>query len=68
MTPARPVDLLVRHAYLITLDDADSIVDDGAIAIEGRRIVAVGPGRRDRGSVHAQSASSTPAVRPSIRA
>ena len=41
--PGRPVDLLVRHAYLITLDDDDTIVADGAVAIEGRRIVAVGP-------------------------
>src|ERR1043166_3527186 len=40
---ARSADLLVRHGYLITVDDADTIVEDGAIAIEGRRIVAVGP-------------------------
>ena len=42
-TPTRPVDLLVRHGYLITLDDAGTIIADGAVAIEGRRIVAVAP-------------------------
>ena len=43
MSAVRPGDLLVRHAYLITMDDAGTVVEDGAVAIEGRRIVAVGP-------------------------
>jgi cytosine/adenosine deaminase-related metal-dependent hydrolase len=49
----RPVDLLVRHAYLITLDDADTIVEDGALAIEGRRLVAVGSDADVAGGVRA---------------
>lgn len=36
------VDLLVRHGYLLTMDDADTRIPDGAVAIKGRRIVAVG--------------------------
>jgi cytosine/adenosine deaminase-related metal-dependent hydrolase len=42
VTP-QPVDLLVRHGYLITMDDAGSIIEDGAVAITGRRITALGP-------------------------
>ncbi len=36
------VTLLVRHAYVLTMDDAGTIIEDGAIAIDGGRIVAVG--------------------------
>jgi cytosine/adenosine deaminase-related metal-dependent hydrolase len=36
------VDLLVRHGYLITMDKADRVFRDGAIAIAGRRIMEVG--------------------------
>ena len=39
---SRSVDLLVRHAYVITMDDDRRLIDDGAIAIAGRRIVDVG--------------------------
>ena len=63
--PARPVDLLVRHAYLITLDDDDTIVADGAVAIEGRRIVAVGRTPKSQRPSR-QIASSTRAARRSI--
>ena len=37
------VDLLVRHGYLLTMDDEGTLIDDGAVAIRGRDIVAVGP-------------------------
>jgi cytosine/adenosine deaminase-related metal-dependent hydrolase len=37
------VDLLVRHAYVITMDDAGTLIPDGAVAVAGRRIAAVGP-------------------------
>jgi cytosine/adenosine deaminase-related metal-dependent hydrolase len=43
MNAMRTVDLLIRHAYVITVDEADTVIADGAIAVEGRRIVAVGP-------------------------
>lgn len=36
------VDLIIRHAYVITMDDEGRLVEDGAIAIAGRRIVEVG--------------------------
>ena len=52
-TPARPVDLLIRHGYLITLDDSDTIVADGAVAIEGRRILAVGTDAEVSAAFHA---------------
>lgn len=36
--------LLVRHAYLITMDDADRIIADGALAVgEDGQILALGP-------------------------
>ena len=38
-----PVDLLIRHAYLVTMDDAGTQLADGAVAIAGRRISHVGP-------------------------
>lgn len=36
-------DLLVRNAYVITLDEQRRVYPKGAVAISGRRIVAVGP-------------------------
>jgi 5-methylthioadenosine/S-adenosylhomocysteine deaminase len=36
-------DLLVRNAYVITLDEQRRVFPSGAVAISGRRIVAVGP-------------------------
>src|SRR6185295_1225600 len=38
----RRVALLIRHAYVITMDDQRRIIADGAIAIDGGRIIAVG--------------------------
>lgn len=38
-----PVDLLVRHGHLITMDDSRTVVEDGAIAIRDGAIVALGP-------------------------
>jgi cytosine/adenosine deaminase-related metal-dependent hydrolase len=37
------VDLLIRHGYLITMDSERRVIADGAIAVRGNRIVAVGP-------------------------
>jgi 5-methylthioadenosine/S-adenosylhomocysteine deaminase len=36
-------DLLVRNAYVITQDEQHRVFPSGAVAISGRRIVAVGP-------------------------
>ncbi|MFZ0406959.1 MAG: amidohydrolase [Cyanobium sp.] len=42
-TPARPVDLLVAGGIVVTMDGDRRVIADGAIAIAGGRIVAVGP-------------------------
>ena len=46
MTQPDAVDLIVRDAYLITMDAERRIFTDGAIAVRGHTIVAVGPGRQ----------------------
>lgn len=38
----RAISLLVRHAYILTMDDAGTVFEDGAIAIDSSRIVDVG--------------------------
>ncbi|MBX3031033.1 MAG: amidohydrolase family protein [Chloroflexi bacterium] len=52
-TPPTPVDLLIRHAYLITMDDAGTQIADGAVAVTGRRISHVGPDAEVTGRVTA---------------
>ncbi|HEV7500341.1 MAG TPA: amidohydrolase, partial [Vicinamibacteria bacterium] len=39
----RAVDLVVRNATVVTVDAAHRVIPGGAVAIEGGRIVAVGP-------------------------
>lgn len=39
----RAIDLLVVHAYVVTMDPARRVWADGAIAIAGRDIVDIGP-------------------------
>lgn len=44
MSPGRRrADLVVAHAYLLTMDEQRRVFADGAVAISGREIVAVGP-------------------------
>lgn len=38
----QPVDLLVRHALIVTQDEQRRIIDDGALAVVGNRIAALG--------------------------
>ena len=53
--PSEPVacDLVVEHALILALDDAGTTVADGAVAVAGERIAALGPSaeiaRRFRG-------------------
>ena len=42
MTTRTACDLLIRHAHILTCDQIDSTFPDGAIAIRGRDIVAIG--------------------------
>jgi 5-methylthioadenosine/S-adenosylhomocysteine deaminase len=42
-TAAEPVDLLVRNAIVVTVDAQRRVIPDGAVAIGGGRILAVGP-------------------------
>jgi len=41
--PGRRARLLIAHGLLVTIDPADRVIPDGAVAIEGERIAAVGP-------------------------
>ncbi len=38
----QPVDLLLTHGLVVTMDDARQVIDDGAVAVNGDEIVAVG--------------------------
>ena len=40
---AEPADLVVRHATVVTVDAQRRVIADGAVAIQGGRIAAVGP-------------------------
>ena len=57
----------IRHAHVITMDDAGTIIPDGAVAITGRRISHVGPDAEVAAGVVA-ARPSTPGVAPSTRA
>lgn len=47
---ADKVDLIIQGDYLITMDDGDSVVRDGAVAVLRSEIVAVG----DRSDIHSR--------------
>jgi cytosine/adenosine deaminase-related metal-dependent hydrolase len=47
-------DILVTNGYVVTLDGARRVFAPGAVAIAGRRIVAVGPEREVRAAWRAQ--------------
>jgi len=39
----RDCDVVIRHGYVITMNPDRTIYADGAVAIDGREIVMVGP-------------------------
>lgn len=39
---AEPADLVVTHGYVLTMNDRKDVLEDGAVAIQGARLVAVG--------------------------
>ena len=41
----QPCDILVRNGFVVTMDEARNVYPAGAVAIEGRRIMAIGPER-----------------------
>lgn len=43
MTDREPIDLLLTNGIVVTMDTKRTVVPDGAVAIRGRDIVAVGP-------------------------
>jgi 5-methylthioadenosine/S-adenosylhomocysteine deaminase len=40
--PPRPVDLLIQGGTVVCVDDAFTVIEDGAVAVDGTDIVAVG--------------------------
>ncbi len=41
--PSRLADLLIAHGLIVTFDQNESIIHDGAVAIAGSKIVGIGP-------------------------
>ncbi len=43
ITPMTKADLLLKNAYVVTMDDSFSLFSDGAVAVRDGEIIAVGP-------------------------
>lgn len=42
-TKPQPADLLITHAYVVTMNAKKDLIEDGAVVIRDSRIIAVGP-------------------------
>jgi len=47
-------DILIKNAYVVTMDPAGRVIQDGAIAIEGNKILDVGPSKEISASYNAR--------------
>jgi len=52
-------DILIKNAYVVTMDPAGRVIQDGAIAIEGNRILDVGPSKEISASYNAREEIDT---------
>lgn len=43
MAAASSADVVLHNAFVVTMDSADAVLRDGAVAVMGDRIAAVGP-------------------------
>lgn len=57
---AAPADILVRAKTIVTMDSGRRVIEDGAIAIAGSRILAVGPRAEVEAAYQAQRAFDYP--------
>lgn len=57
---AAPADILVRAKTIVTMDAARRVIEDGAIAIAGSRILAVGPRAEIEAAYEAERAFDYP--------
>jgi hypothetical protein len=60
------IDLLLHSGTVVTMDGDYTLYEDGAVAVRGDSIVAVGPTAEIRGKYTAVTTSTAPA-RPSYR-
>ena len=57
---AAPADILVRAKTIVTMDAARRVIEDGAIAIAGSRILAIGPRAEIEAAYEAERAFDYP--------
>ncbi|MEM2890033.1 MAG: amidohydrolase [Candidatus Hadarchaeum sp.] len=48
------VDFIIEHGFLVTMDQMDRIIEDGALVVEGNRILAVGKTPEIKKKYHAE--------------